>query len=76
MYEYAWWLILYFLAALFKDIDPREVTARMDTEIVNIVLGMGFEKDFIRQVIEYRLRTNGLFPSYIITIHDFNNVCI
>jgi hypothetical protein len=43
----------------FRDIDPREVTARMDTDVVTRVVGMGFERSFVRQVIEYRLRTLG-----------------
>ena len=45
---------------MFREIDQREVTARMDTDVVTRVLAMGFEKDFVRQVIEYRLRTTGL----------------
>jgi hypothetical protein len=42
-----------------RVVDPREVTARMDTPAVKTVLGLGFDKEFVRNVIHYRLAKKG-----------------
>ena len=43
---------------VLRDIDPREITGRMDTPIVKSVLDMGFDKKFVQNIIEYQLRTS------------------
>jgi hypothetical protein len=40
-------------------VEPREIKARLDSENVKAVIGMGFQRDVIRRVIEHRLRTHG-----------------
>ncbi|CAL1528891.1 unnamed protein product [Lymnaea stagnalis] len=42
-----------------RDIDPREVTARMDSPIVKAVLKMDVPKDLVQKAIKQRLAENG-----------------
>ncbi|KAH9500236.1 hypothetical protein Btru_077545 [Bulinus truncatus] len=42
-----------------RDIDPREITARMDSPIVKAVLNMDIPKQRVREAIKTRLAENG-----------------
>ncbi|XP_013406876.1 baculoviral IAP repeat-containing protein 7-like [Lingula anatina] len=46
-------------AARPYDVEPREIKARMDTELVQLVLGLGFERLSVQNAVEQRLRTTG-----------------
>ena len=41
-----------------RQINPHEITSRMDTPIVKRVLDMGYNKKFVQNIIEYQLRTS------------------
>lgn len=42
----------------------RVTRARMDTEVVKSVIGMGYTMDTVRRVIKNRLLTTGKSPYY------------
>jgi hypothetical protein len=44
---------------VIHKIDPREIKARMDTEVVKKIIGMGYPKSIIETVLEKRLREHG-----------------
>jgi len=40
-------------------VEPREIKARMDTQLVKTVLDLGHSRELVRQAIERRLTTTG-----------------
>jgi len=42
-------------------VEPREIKARLDSPVVMAVIAQGYPRDLIRQAIERRLSTIGLF---------------
>lgn len=58
-------------------VEPREVKARLDSPAVVSVLSMGYPRDLIRQAIERRLTTTGLFvfPLVLLSVAYFIYHC-
>jgi len=46
-------------------IEPREIKARLDSPVVVAVMAMGYSRELIRQAIERRLTTTGLFRLFL-----------
>lgn len=46
-------------SGLTYRVEPKEIKARMDTDLVKRVVAMGYPADLIRKVIEERMRTTG-----------------
>jgi len=51
----------YVVADVQYRVEPREVKARLDSPAVVSVMSMGYPRDLVRQAIERRLTTTGLF---------------
>lgn len=45
-------------------VEPREIKARLDLPVVMSVMSMGYPRSLIRQAIERRLTTIGLFAAF------------
>lgn len=44
---------------LGSSVDPREIKARLDSDIVKKIIGMGYSRDLVQRVIRTRLETKG-----------------
>lgn len=40
--------------------DAREIKARLDSDIVKKIIGMGYSRDLVQRVIRTRLETKGI----------------
>jgi len=41
-------------------VDAREIKARLDSDIVKKIIGMGYSRDLVQRVIRTRLETKGI----------------
>jgi len=57
--------VIYVCTDVQYRVEPREVKARLDSPAVVSVLSMGYPRDLIRQAIERRLTTTGLFNVFL-----------